>query len=159
MIGATLARTEDRQNEELDEKLPPRSTRLAPLPGPVGSVTAPAVYGPYQSAHHSQTLPIVSCRPSGFAAFVATALVMLPLLAEYHATFVSVPKSAVVVPPRHAYSHSASVGSRMPVSEQKLWAFSQLMRSTGLFGRFGKLLGLLPITPCHCACVTSVRPM
>src|SRR6185295_4482420 len=64
--------------------LSPRSTRTMPSLAPVGSVSSRSAYGPYQSWHHSTTS---SSMPLSFPSSVR-------------------PSS------RHAYSHSASVGSR-----------------------------------------------
>ena len=42
---------------------PPRRTRKLPFAGPVGFLAGAAVYGPNQSAHHSQTFPAMSRAP------------------------------------------------------------------------------------------------
>jgi hypothetical protein len=101
---------------------PPRSTRYVPDPGPTGSVCAPLEYPAVQSFTHSRTLPNMSCKPRAFAALPPTACVWLPELPLNHAIVPTVASSllpllnAVVVPARHAYSHSASLGNRMPVA-------------------------------------------
>ena len=78
------------------------------------------------------------------------------------------PWNAIVVPARYAYSHSASVGSRIPVADKKPWIVFHDTRSTGRFGTsdaatcalaLWKNYGFDPITAVHCACVTSVRLM
>ena len=67
-----------------------------------------------------------------------------------------VPAYGPVLPPRQAYSHSASVGNRMPAFWQNSTQSSHETCSTG---RSSPLCseGLFPITLLHCACVTSVR--
>src|SRR5262245_19655115 len=126
---------------------PPRITRIEPVVGPVGSTAGSALYWPYQSAHHSCTLPSMSYRPRGLGAlprtgrvparvcgycFSGQSLESMPLLSSnlspqlpaYQAMVSrtgalftpwglrSPTHVAAVVPPRHAYSHSASLGSR-----------------------------------------------
>lgn len=44
----------------------PRNARPTPVRGPRGSISSPVEYGAHQSAHHSETLPCISCRPHGF---------------------------------------------------------------------------------------------
>ena len=52
------------------DQAPPRLTRVEPVVGPVGLVTLPLGYAAwYQSAVHSQTLPCMSKKPHGFAAY------------------------------------------------------------------------------------------
>ena len=133
----------------------------------VGSVAAPFGPSPYQSAHHSHTLPCMSHKPQAFACFVPTGWILLSLLFECQANLSKSPANRPVVPPRQAHSHCASVGSvhRHPAGNrpfafsfrQNSDAVSQLTVSTGSSLPL-KLLGLLPDTASHCACVTSVRP-
>ena len=72
-------------------------------------------------------------------------------------------ENGVVVPARHAYSHSASLGKRAfkpgtnPFSlARKHFVSFQLTRSAGLFLSSVKLLGLFPITACHKAWVQAL---
>ena len=62
MLGASLA-----ASGPVFCQMPPRITRPPPALGPFGSVTENDGYSPYQSAHHSRTLPCISWRPLGFA--------------------------------------------------------------------------------------------
>jgi hypothetical protein len=55
--GGSPLRSEERHTRGLRNQEPPRRTRISPSDCPVGSVRSPALYGPNQSAHHSQTLP------------------------------------------------------------------------------------------------------
>src|SRR5690606_8407686 len=64
-----------------------------------------------------------------------------------------------VVPARHAYSHSASVGSLIPARSQNRLQSSQLTVSTGSDPEPLKCDGLSPVTFSHSACVTSYLAM
>jgi len=68
--GAMRPRHADRQAPAL--QLPPRATRSEPDAGPCGSVTGSAVYLPYQSCTHSQTLPYMSYNPQAFGCSLPT---------------------------------------------------------------------------------------
>ncbi len=118
----------------------------------------------------------MSYRLHGFADFSRTGCVVDPLLPSYQAiasssfarySLVSVRSPAhvaVLVPARHACSHSASVGN--PTFRPRTSPFSriknsiessQLTRSTGRSALL-KRLGFAPITASHNACVTGVSP-
>ena len=58
--GMPLPRLAERMCFALKLQPPPRCTRLEPLLRPLGSVTLPDGYSPYQSSHHSHTLPCIS---------------------------------------------------------------------------------------------------
>ena len=124
--GVLSYRYEERTLSVLPPQEPPRSTRVVPDTGPSGFVCAPLEYAPYLSFTHSHKLPPMSCKPSAFAALPPTACVWLPEFDEYQAIVPTVAPSllpllnAVVVPARHAYSHSASLGNRIPVALRKL---------------------------------------
>jgi len=136
---------------------PPRITRYAPVVEPLGSVTAFAPYLLYQSWHHSHTFPCMSYSPKAFGFLSPTGCVLPPEFLSYHAyspsSFSSSPKqNLLVLPARHAYSHSASVGNtNLPPwpsvfafsLTRNFWQSSQLTFSTGFFGPLN-LLGLLP---------------
>ena len=62
---------------------------------------------------------------------------------------------AVVVPARHAYSHSDSLARRRPDDWQKLWQSFHETCSTGLLAPLN-YDGFAPITFCHDSCATSV---
>ena len=62
---------------------------------------------------------------------------------------------AVVVPARHAYSHSDSLARRKPDLWQNFWQSFHETISTGLLAPLN-LDGFAPITFCHDSCVTSV---
>ena len=97
---------------------PPRSTRASPVGGPVGSALSAGSYGPYQSQHHSQTLPCMSCRPKRVGrpepdrldrvARIVLEPGMLRRALPGHRRSCRRP----ALPARQAYSHSASVGRR-----------------------------------------------
>src|SRR5262245_50641020 len=61
--GGQALRSADRPELASLYQLPPRTTRYEPDEGPAGSTAASAVYGPYQSCTHSQTLPCMSYSP------------------------------------------------------------------------------------------------
>jgi len=61
-------------------------------------------------------------------------------------------------PARHAYSHSASLGSRKPASLQNSCASSHDTVSTG-WSALAVVDGFVPVTSSHAACVVSVRQM
>ena len=95
----------DRQKPGSRLQPPPRFTRSEPV----------------QSVHHSNKLPCMSCKPHGLGffdptlwAYFSPASKALPSNHAYSPKFdLSSPnKYVVVVPARHAYSHSASVGRR-----------------------------------------------
>ena len=65
---------------------PPRKTREEPLDGPVGLICELLSYLPYQSLHHSHTLPDISYKPSSFGDFVFTQWVLLFELPSCHPT-------------------------------------------------------------------------
>ena len=124
-IDGSHPRSADRQLTASTLQSPPRYTRCQPLAGPLGSVTDPEGYSPYQSEHHSHTLPCMSYKTHALAGYVPTGDVF-----SRFGPFVSVPYglvpsqlaclpfnwlpklNGVIVPARHAYSHSASVGKR-----------------------------------------------
>ena len=59
-------RSAERQSASLPPQLPPRITRRTPSDGPSGSMdTTARGYCPYQSRHHSWTLPCMSWSPQG----------------------------------------------------------------------------------------------
>ena len=82
----------------------------------------------------------MSWKPRAFAASPPTGRVCAPEVAEIHAIEPTVASSTepswngVGVPARHANSHSASVGNRMPAGARNDCAPVQLTRSTGRFG-------------------------
>src|ERR1051325_1852198 len=147
-------------------------TRLSPDAGPCGSMfAAPASgYAAYQSDVHSDTLPCMSAKPHGFSGNVPTGAGDLPLTFACAGDNVSPVENGPVVPARHAYSHSASVGKRKcsrgpsrPRSPDR--SFNLAMNrstssndtlSTGHRGpHSAKWLGDVPITLRQAACVIS----
>lgn len=77
----------------------------------------------------------MSCRPSSSAFFYPTGWVMPPELSLYHATssISSEPAHSypgLLRPPRAAYSHSVSVGSRYPIFPQLHCSSSPLIAYT-----------------------------
>src|SRR5436190_18442054 len=141
-------------------------TRFSPEAGPCGSMLAVArsAYGAYQSDVHSHTLPCMSANPHGLSGYVPTPEGDLLLKFAFAVESVSPVENAPVVPARHAYSHSASLGSRYRTVAAG-FAFSFAMNcstsrnvtlSTGQRGpQSTKWLGAVPITFRHSACVTS----
>src|SRR4051795_7910836 len=111
-------------------------TRAGPVGGPVGSVTREAEWAvPHQSAHHSHTLPATSYRPWPLGGKASTGQVptypssavlrvgkrpcqMLHRCAPSGVRSSPQAYRAWWRPPRAAYSHSASVGSRPPAHAQ-----------------------------------------
>src|SRR5262249_37499346 len=106
---------------------PPRITRLSAVAGPCGSMLSAGAsrYAAYQSDVHSHTLPCMSARPHGLSGNVPTgagfcryspggadAYGYLPLEWAWAVETFSPVQNGPVVPARHAYSHSASVGRR-----------------------------------------------
>src|SRR5215831_10362412 len=95
---------------------PPRRQRASPSQGPSGSLASPE-YGPAKSWHHSQAFPAISKRPHALGLACPTGCDLSP---EFDPNQANSPEAAssspkknfVAVPARHAYSHSASVGSR-----------------------------------------------
>ena len=78
--GALLPRFAERQYLAMKYQLPPRIPRSEPDVAPVGSVAEPPGYAPYQSWHHSQTLPFMSYKPQAFGFFSPTGCVFEPEL-------------------------------------------------------------------------------
>ena len=70
--GSQAVRFAERSRRVCIEWLPPRMTRKSPSLRPSGLVCAAASYGPYQSAHHSETFPCMSTRPHAFAGVCPT---------------------------------------------------------------------------------------
>ena len=91
MPGERLYRYADRTFRASTYQLPPRATRLEPVPGPRGSVTGPAGYRPYQSAVHSHTFPNMSCNPHAFDRFCPTRCGCWSLFPQCHATLFNRP--------------------------------------------------------------------
>jgi hypothetical protein len=67
VTGPSRSRKEQRQSLDRPRQPPPRTTRRSTSFGPVGIALSSGSYSPYQSAHHSQTLPAMSYNPSGDA--------------------------------------------------------------------------------------------
>ena len=107
----------DRQNEPAQSQLPPRATRVGVLSD--------------EARIHSRTFPCISCRPHELARYWPTSQVAsrlgpfgrsrpnfellygwFPLKLATRLSKLAPNADAVVVPERHPYSHSSSVGSR-----------------------------------------------
>src|ERR1700733_4102886 len=97
---------------------PPRSTLNSPEPGPFGSMASLEIAEECQSLVHSTTLPSMSCSPYPLGCFCPTGCVVLLLFPPYQAIWPTSPYRLPVLPPRAAYSHSASVGSLPPIAPQ-----------------------------------------
>ncbi len=72
--GRSLSQLDEVQLSASRLQLPPRLTRCDPEEEPLGSV--PYAKVPYQSRHHSHTLPCMSYNPHGFALFDPTGWVV-----------------------------------------------------------------------------------
>lgn len=112
--GYSPLRNADRQTPAGLTQPPPRRTLAEPVAGPVGSLCVVEAYLPYQSEHHSHTLPCISYNPQAFGDFWPTGCSMPPELGENqacpcNAASSSIPYQRVVVPARDAYSHCASL--------------------------------------------------
>src|SRR2546426_5008262 len=120
----------------------------------------------------------MSYNPQGFGRFNPTGCVVASLFSAVQANRSAVPESSpklnrLVVPARHAYSHSASEGSRYskpagrrPASrsrcvsaEQYLLASRKETFSTGRLESPVKWLGFLPRTAANSPWVTSYFPI
>ena len=110
--GSALAlRCDARQSPSKEPQQPPRTTRLVPWSGPLGSVCSfPSYSHSNQSLVHSQTFPSMSNKPHALGFFSATLFVDEPLFSPYQAMSSSFAYRGSQDPARHAYSHSASVG-------------------------------------------------
>ena len=65
--GECLRRADARTLAGLLPQEPPRMTRRKPVLGPERSTLAFCEYAPFQSQHHSPTLPLMSYRPRHWA--------------------------------------------------------------------------------------------
>ncbi len=146
--GGVGWRYADRQNLAELNQHPPRCPKYLPDDRPSGSDGGSLGYTSYQFEQNSDTFPCMSYRPHLLGSFIPTACVVLPLFSSNHSYLLSCETSspklwAVVVPARHAYSHSASVGNRYlrPAAcsalradsfSQNSIASSQSIDSTGL---------------------------
>src|SRR5262249_24083959 len=75
--GGTSNRSAERRCSGEASNDPPRSTREDPEEGPAGLTSTPEPYAPYQSQHHSQTLPCMSYSPQRLGCFCPTACTCL----------------------------------------------------------------------------------
>src|SRR5262249_62071558 len=111
----------------------------------------------------------LSCTPPAFGGSSPPSCSRRPELSAYQPTrarsSIVLPLwYVVVVPARHAYSHSASVGRStarpaiVPTFSQKPFASCHDTLCTGIDSPF-VMLGLAPITASYCACVVSYLPM
>src|SRR4051794_35702638 len=97
-----------------------------PVVGPVGSIWSSDGYIPCQSRHHSETPLYKFFNPHWLAPFLVG----------------SAPdQNSVVVPARHAYSHSASVGKRFDFPS---FLLSQSQNLTASFQLIPAAKGLAP---------------
>src|SRR2546430_4617645 len=83
------------------------------------------------SQHHSQTLPRMSYRPQALGRLPPTSWIRPSELPRCQAISSSRPYRGPVVPARHAYSHSASVGSRYPSTDASHSMLSMSTRYAG----------------------------
>ncbi len=161
--GGHANRTETRNSVAISGHGQPRTTRRSPLTGPVGLTCMPSLYAPYQSAHHSHTLPNMPQSPQPFGCSSPIGWINLPESGSCPPTCATSAQQSPCVPERAAYSHSASVGSRYFPSPFALIFFVNFCASfhdTLPTGRSGHLTIPLciPITDSHCACVTGYFP-
>src|SRR4029078_353497 len=135
---------------------PPRTTRCRELftcrsPSPLATSSA---YSPYESRHHSPTLPSTSCRPNPVGGDVPIGAcddqpscfeASCPgsrgskspmLITPSQSSACSPVHKIVVVPARSAYSHCASVGSASPSRRHVSLHSNQLTSSTGCSSGF-----------------------
>src|ERR1017187_8513858 len=120
-----------------------------------------------KSAHHSSTFPSMSYRPQSLGFFWPTGCGDPPELFWYQAISPKSPYLAPSVPARHAYSHSASVGSRNPLPGTSVfnfvmnsWQSFQDTCSTGTLPcRSLNSEGLPRITASHWTRVTGYLPI
>ena len=107
----------------------------------------------------------MSKKPHALGAWVPTSCVWHSLLSSYHAMSGSLPfpETALSLPARHAYSHSASVGRRTGIFASDLTRRTNVMQSCHEMFSMGwsgplKRERLLCITLSHWRCVTSYFP-
>ncbi len=110
-LGSLPVRLAHRRRSDPLTHAPPRSTRESLLLL-------------YQLAHHSQTFPAMSWQPKGLTLFTYFVTEVVPLIPDPSQLHLSLSKSSpqgYVRPsvPRAAFSHSCSVGNRLPAQLAK----------------------------------------
>src|SRR6266496_125244 len=66
--GVSLYLSATRQASGLPSQPPPLITFFLPVSTPIGLRSILLLYSPFQSLHHSHTLPVISYKPKSFAA-------------------------------------------------------------------------------------------
>ena len=84
--GAYLSRKAERHVRAVRPQPPPRKTRDDPVGGPLGLRLRPSGYFSYQSWHHSNTFPCMSCRPQVLGSFFPTGWISSSVFPQYHPT-------------------------------------------------------------------------